>query len=246
MKTLHLCWLALILASPLSAKSLQITIPTASITINYEKPVRLEQVFGDIIENTEKHSPTTYPLSNQLFNLDREAEAQTLKHDVLERLRLLAQNDRTLVSSVGILVEQIKRWDIGYREPLVLDYDQIRIKKEYNPLIFGSYELLIPGRDESLIFEGLLFSPQKVPLLPELKLSDYLLQVNRLSSSHPSYVWVIYPDGEYTRVGYAYWNDEKTSLAPGTHVFLGLNSDNKEHLNLEEQIVRLITMRKSL
>lgn len=246
MKVNQFCWLAVLLSGNLSASSLSLTIPSEQITLNYDAPVRLEQVMTDVVSHTKSHIPFLYPISTQLFNLERESDAQTLKQDVINELSQVANTDTSLKPSVGILIEQIKRWDVGYRENLTLDIDRIRIQPKANPMMAGNYELLLPERNEVVTFGGLLFSPQQTSLLAGQKLSYYLKHVNTLSSAHPSFTWVVYPDGHYKRVGYAYWNDESTSLIPGTYVFLGFNSESEHLLRLEEQIVKLVTMRKSL
>lgn len=246
MKLNQLCWLAILLSGHLSASSLSLTIPSEQITLNYDAPARLEQVMTDVVHHTKSRSPILYPIAIQLFDLERESDAQTLKQRVMKELGQIANADTSLKSSVGILIEQIKRWDVGYRENLTLDIDRIRLQPKANPMIVGRYELLLPKRSKVVTFGGLLFSPQQVSLQAEQKLSDYLKQVNMLSSAHPSYAWVVYPDGHYKRVGYSYWNDESTSLTPGSYVFLGFNSESEHLLRIEEQIVKLVTMRKSL
>ncbi|USD41322.1 capsule biosynthesis GfcC family protein [Vibrio sp. SCSIO 43135] len=241
---------ALCLSSPtLSAETnskLSIQIPSESITLSYPEPVRLEQVFKDTIANSKQSSPLAYPLANQIFDISKEHEAEQLKTGVLKQLNQLVAEEDTFKESAKLLIEQIKRWDVGYREKISLDYDVIRLVPSSNPILAGQYEIIVPNRSNQVIVEGLLFRPGTLEIRSGYTVSDYLAEASLLSSAHRSYVWIIYPDGEFTRSGYAYWNDDQATVAPGSILFLGFNTDSEEMLELERKIVTLISMRKGL
>ena len=112
-------------------------------------------------------------------------------------------------------------------------------------MLQGNLEFISPKRSQVVSFEGLLFSPQKVLFDASLPLSEYFRKLSLLSSANPSYAWIIYPNGHYIRAGYAYWNDQKTQLTPGSAVFIGFNSEDSEIQMLEKRIVQLMTMRRS-
>ncbi|WP_083181287.1 capsule biosynthesis GfcC family protein [Vibrio scophthalmi] len=233
--------------SPSFANALTINIPQEEIKLEYSQPVRLEQVFADVISQSNRNTTalTQYAVGNKLFNIDKQPQSQQLKQQVINELQSLAAENSANQASVDILVEQIKSWNVGYREELTLDLDHIRIQPQANPMLNGHFELVTTTRTPQFSIEGLLTVPQSIELGPDKTLSHYLEPLAQLSSAHPSYAWVVYPDGHYKRVGYAYWNNENTALIPGTVVFLGYNSDSASTLELEERIVKLISMRTS-
>ena len=226
-----------------SADTLKVELPIQGAILQYEEAERLETVLSDAIAHSQTLSPASYPLANQLFNRNKQSAAQQLKSNVLEQLEQ-RKHHRDNDASLDILIEQIKRWAVGYRESLSLDIDKVRIQADHNPLLAGEYELITPQRIEQIQIEGLLFRPQTVAFASSPTLSEALEQTDMLSTASSSYAWVIYPDGHYIKAGYAYWNNENTHLTPGTVVFVGFNSDDSELKRLEENIVKLISMRK--
>ncbi len=226
-----------------SADGLKVKLISQGTILQYEDAQRLETVLSDAIAHSQTLSPASYPLANQLFNRDKQGTAQQLKNDVLEQLEQRKQHtgDET---SMDILIEQVKRWPVGYRESVSLDIDKVRTQAEHNPLLAGAYELITPQREEHIQVEGLLFRPQTLAFASATTLSEALDQSDILSTANNSFAWVIYPDGHHVKTGYAYWNNENTHLTPGTVVFVGFNSDDSELQRLEENIVKLISMRK--
>jgi hypothetical protein len=235
---------SLITASNASAQALKVNLPSTDIALEYAQPQRLDQVFTDVIAQKPSPSPVNFPIANQLFNLEKQEQTEQFKQQVLKKLAALASGSGKQKESIGILIKQIKEWPVGYRESITLDFDEIRLQAKANPMLSGEYEFIIPGRSNTVSFEGLLFSPQQVEFQSDQSLNDYLRKLNLLSSAHPSYAWVIYPDGHYIKAGYAYWNNDNTQLTPGSVVFLGYNSDASEIQNIETDIVKLIRMRK--
>ncbi|UUM30041.1 capsule biosynthesis GfcC family protein [Vibrio japonicus] len=239
---------ALIAVSSVSAyaNELVVEIPSDGITLQYPQSVRLEQVLSDAIQHSKSSDLLSFPLNKQLFDITKENEANQLKTSVLEELSDLSQKKKKLRTSIELVINQIKRWDVGYRVQVSLDYDLIRLALEKNPRLSGKFELLLPSREEAFTVEGLVFSPQKIKLNQASSASEYLSQVNKLSSAHKSEAWIIYSDGHFIRSGYAYWNKEPTQLTPGSVVFFGFDSDDKDIRELEHKIVKLISMRKGL
>ncbi len=234
-----------VIASPSSPKT-TVILPSEQISLEYPSPVRLEQILADTVANSKNASLSGYPIANQLFNIDKYPSARALKNEVIVDLNNLAIQKPHLIHSINLIKEQLKRWDVGHREFLSLDYDLVRIDSSLNPVLVGNFELLIPKRDHTFTVEGVVFRPSQIDIHSPNVLSHYLSSLSLPSSAHKSYVWLIYPDGQIKRSGYAIWNDEKASLAPGTVVFVGFNYDSNDTLQLEEKIATLISMRKSL
>lgn len=185
-----------------------------------------------------------YPLNNMLFNQDKESEVEKRKQTLLQRLSAYTHVHPKSKASIALLEQQINRWDVGYREFINLDYDAIRITPQNNPQLKGNFELITPKRPKTIHIEGLLFVPVTKPFIGGLTVADYLKQTTLLSSANSSNVWVIYPDGHTKKVGYAYWNDEQTILAPGSIIFVGFNRPNAQLLDFESEIVSLLQSRK--
>ncbi len=245
MKFLFYLTLASLPISGASAETLTVQLPNEQIALEYTHPVRLHQVLSDATNNLQSSSLSSYPIANQLFNLKKEPEAHDVKISVLNALSEI-EGTPGLKISTDILIEQIKRWDIGHREFVSLDLDMVRDYADLNPRLLGEYELLIPHRQNRITIEGLVFSPKVVDFSSTNKLSDLLNQVQVLSTGDDSYAWIIYPDGYYKKVGYAYWNNEESNLAPGSVVFIGFDSETPELKELEQKIVKLISMRKKI
>lgn len=225
------------------ASALKVEVLDESYSLEYPEPMRLAHVLTDTVKHSRTHSPFVYPIANQLFNVEKESQAQQIKTEVLKQLALLNTSSSERISA-NILIEQIKRWDIGYREMISLDLDQVRDQPSKNPMLSGHYQLVLPHRNNKIYIEGLLFHPYTQEFDATQKLSDILTDTQIPSSANDSYAWVIYPDGSFIKAGYAYWNDEKTNLTPGSIVFIGFNASKKNLEALEEMIVELISMRK--
>ncbi len=225
------------------AQSLVVSIPDEKIQLEYPQPVRLEKVLADTIDKNPANSPLTYSIANQLFDQNRKQQALALKTSVLQRLSNI---DSSLHNEAQTLSKQIQSWDVGYRLFIPLDYDQTRLMPEFNPMLKGQYELLMPKRDNNVLIEGLISSPKTMPLSTFKSIAELSSQVSRLPNADKSHLWVIYPDGKIIRTGYAYWNKEHIQLAPNSRVFFGFSSESESITSLEKDIITLLSMRKGL
>ena len=237
-------FLTTILSISSVAANVSIELPHDQVNLKYSKPVRLEQVLADVAKHRHQSSPNDYLLNNALFNLDKQRLANNKKQSILNKINSLQKNEPQLRHSLGLLYDQVKSWEVSYREALVLDLDAVLLKPSLNPMLEGQYRLTYPKRTDSISLEGLFFTPHRAVLLPDKTVNNYVNTTLRLSSSNNSYVWIIYPDGNYQKVGYTYWNDEHTPIPPGSSLFLGFNSTSTELQQLEEDIVSLLTWRQ--
>lgn len=235
--------LGLLSSSFAMAAALSVTLPSKKTALNYAHPMRLDQVYTDVINNSHAISPTEYPIANQLFNLDKSHQSEQLKQQVVEQLEVQFGDGKNRTSA-QLLINQIESWEIGYREHVDLDFDLIRTQAGANPMLSGHYEFITVKRSPQIQIEGLVFQPQTLEFKSDMSLSAYINQAKTLSSAHSSYAWVIYPDGHAVRAGYALWNNQDIQLTPNSVIFLGFNSDAEASLALEEKIVKLIAMRK--
>lgn len=254
MKTKNLFFLVLasMFASSTFAAALTVRLSPDNVQLNYEQPVRLEAVLRDSIANSISPSLQSFSLGNQLFNLEKQNQADKLKQDVLTTLNQLEKSsNKTIKQFANHLKAQINTWDVGYREFINLDYDWVRISPADNPMLNGKFELISTKRPKTIELLGMFESSSHVEfdsLSSGLigNTADFVNYSSKLPGAHNSYFWVIYPDGNYQRIGYAYWNYENVSLTPGTALYLGINSNSKEIKQLEQQIIELITMRRGV
>lgn len=230
------------------AYALKVDIPKEYYSLQYPEPARLDTILMDVVTNSKSNQLQVYPLANQLFNLTKDIKAQQLKTEVLDSLKQLHQSyrDDQKKTSIKMLIEQIEQWKVGYREFISLDLDQVRIDPTQNPLLNGEYEFIVQSRSNQIHLTGLLRSPTTITFSPARTLSDVMDRIQTLPSSSNSYAWVVYPDGHYIKAGHAYWNNQNTNLTPGSFVFVGFNSNTPEFEALEENIVKLISMRKEV
>ncbi|NOH63970.1 capsule biosynthesis GfcC family protein [Vibrio sp. RE88] len=227
------------------ASSVKVELPSEQLVIDYTTPVRLERAITDTVLHSENNAPFSYPLNNALFNIDKQRVANNKKQAVLNLIDKLKKQEPTLYESLGILREQVKTWPVGYRENVSLDLDFVRLTPSANPMLSGQYQFEYPDRPTNIHLEGLFFSTTMPEARPDWTVKDYLSTSKVLSSASNSYAWVIYPDGNYKQVGFAYWNDENTPLPPGSSIFLGFNNPSTELSQLEQDIVSLIAWRRN-
>ena len=227
------------------ANTVKLELPSEQLVIDYTAPVRLERAIADTVLHSENNAPFSYPLNNALFNIDKQRVANNKKQAVLNLIDKLKAQESTLYESLGILHEQVKTWPVGYRENVSLDLDFVRLTPSANPMLSGHYQFEYPDRPTNIHLEGLFFSTTMPEARPDWTVKDYLSTSRVLSSASNSYAWVIYPDGNYKQVGFAYWNDENTSIPPGSSIFLGFNNPSTELSQLEQDIVSLIAWRRN-
>lgn len=227
------------------ANTVKLELPSEQLVIDYTAPIRLERAIADTVLHSENNIPFSYPLNNALFNIDKQRVANNKKQAVLNLIDKLKAQESTLYESLGILREQVKIWPVGYRENISLDLDFVRLTPSANPMLSGHYQFEYPDRPTNIHLEGLFFSTTMPEARPDWTVKDYLSTSRVLSSASNSYAWVIYPDGNYKHVGFAYWNDEHTPVPPGSSIFLGFNNPSTELSQLEQDIVSLLAWRRN-
>lgn len=227
------------------ATNTSIELSSENITLEYAKPVRLEQVLTDANKHSVQSYPSAYSLGSALYNLDKQRVANNKRQAVLNQIHNLKSSEPQLRQSLGILHDQIKTWQVSYRESLTLDLDVVRLDPSTNPLLEGQYVFTYSDKSNTIAMQGLFFSPREAKLTPNKTVRSYLENIPRLSSASDSFVWIIYPDGYYQQVGYAYWNDELTPLPSGSILFLGFNNPSDQLKQLEEDIVSLLAWRRN-
>ncbi|WP_076588957.1 capsule biosynthesis GfcC family protein [Vibrio ostreicida] len=241
---LSLLWLTMPLSSSI-AGVVTVELPSEQLIIEYDAPVRLERALNDTNIHSKNQTPFSYAINNALFNLDKQRIANNRKQSVLNQINKLRAEQPDFNESLGILHEQISQWSIGYREKVSLDLDFVRLEPSANPILSGHYEFEYPDRPTTISLEGLFFSTTKPESQPDKTVRDYLSSSKALSDASNSVVWLIYPDGNYKKIGFAYWNDNQTAIPPGSILFLAFNNPSEALLQLEQSIVSLLAWRRN-
>lgn len=214
-----------------------IDLPQAKIQLQTTQPVRLSTV---LIEANSRTSFRPYHEGSKLFNLDRQAEIERIKHESIQSLNaLVAQsgNERLATS----LLNMVKTQHYAFRELISLDLDLIRLDSTQNPLLTGHYQLAMIPRPKTIRIMGAIDEPQVANFSADLTVMDYLQLVTLRHGANKSYAWVITPQGNSIKVGASYWNNEYTSVAPGSIIFVGLEDAlNSEFPHLEPNLITLL------
>ncbi len=221
-----------------------VTVISDGVQLSYDQPVRLDTVVADTIKHVNP-SLQSFPVANQLFNLNKQQQADELKQNTLYELnKLKHSSDKEVRLFAYNVSHQVQNWDVGYREFINLDHDWVRITPKDNPMLSGRFELSSQQKPKSIELIGMFDSPKHIPFNTELKLVDILENQSKHAGANNSFVWLINPDGHYQRYGYAYWNYENAPIIPGSVIYLGVHSSHEKLKQIEQQIIQLISMRR--
>ncbi|ELH4810938.1 capsule biosynthesis GfcC family protein [Vibrio vulnificus] len=226
----------------------QVILLNHGLQLNYPQPVRLEQVLWDAQQQNRQQNDSSnaqalsFHEGFQLFNLNKQAEADTLLQNVRQQLLELAKNEDYRRAS-QLLLTLVEKYQYGYREDINLDIDAVRLKTDLNPALPGHYALKQASRENKVFLLGLI-DPKTVPFSADLDVADYITTSTLNNNGNKSEAWVIAPNGNSRKVGYSYWNNQHMSVLPGSTIFIGFNSSNDELQALESDIVKLLGMIK--
>lgn len=230
-----------------SAAPLVIDYPQLNLSLQYPQAVRLEKALGDaqIQLNKNAYSLQDYVIANRLFNQQKKSQAEQLQRRTVSTLRVLGRG-QTALSPLLDLADQVASWNVGYRERLSLDIDEVRITPASNPMLRGHFSLIAPPRSKTITIAGLIHSPSQTQVKAGNTAADYLNNALLLPGANKSFAWLIYPDGETRQIGYAYWNDERTPVPPGSTLYIGFDAPSAKLQLLEQDIVLLIGWKKDI
>ncbi len=224
-----------------TAVPLKVMLPSEGLSLQFSAPQRLDQVLAEAANHTKTVPVLATPFYNRLFDLQKTEIAVQKKTQAKEQLEYLIKEQRFESKDIRSLLSQLNNLNVGFRVFHTLDYDRVRISLENNPVLEGRFSLETIDVPSTVTIFGVTKKRSELPYDPNKTIADYLDAVTTLLSAHPSYIWVIHPDGVIYRVGYAYWNAVETPVIPGTTLFVGLNSDRDNDLALERLIAALLT-----
>ncbi|MBN8124279.1 capsule biosynthesis GfcC family protein [Vibrio vulnificus] len=226
----------------------QVILLNHGLQLNYPQPVRLEQVLLDAQQQNRQQNDSSnaqalsFHEGFQLFNLNKQAEADALLQNVRQQLLELAKNEDYRRAS-QLLLTLVEKHQYGYREDINLDIDAVRLKTDLNPALPGHYALKQASRENQVFLLGLI-TPKTVPFSADFEVVDYIAGSTLNDNGNKSEAWVISPNGDSSKVGYSYWNNQHVSVQPGSTIFIGFNASNDVLQALESDIVKLLGMIK--
>lgn len=231
--------LPLFLISIQSHASNKLEVLVDNFNLTYDEPTRLQQVLSDSSIYLPKEST---PLTIKLYrngngNLDK------LKEQVIAQLNKSKSINGDL-GNIKTLITMIEELHYQTRILNTLDIDLVRLDIKKNPLLEGKFEIVATKRPTKVSVVGLVTEPIDVLHSPFYEVSDYLQQTKISEGGNNSFAWVIFPDGKVKKSGFAYWNNEHTTVPPGSTIFVGLDDDNENSIKLEQAIITLLISKK--
>ncbi|MGF1862448.1 capsule biosynthesis GfcC family protein [Photobacterium profundum] len=217
------------------------------LQLSYSAPVRLKQVLSDslihlpaFLANDVKTDSRIYWTGAALFK----SFPHSQQHAVVDQLNQLATHWQGNQQRAALnLSQQIEQLTMGERIFTSLDYDNVRLNKQANPLITQSLTLILPTRPEQILVLGALDKPVWIKWQTRLDAETYLKQSKPLSNANNSDAWVIQPDGTVEQHPIAYWNRDHHDIAPGAIVYLGFSSLPDGFETLNKDIINLLRNR---
>lgn len=222
------------------ATELTVHLPQLSKQISYQQPVRLHQVLSDTrLQLQSSHIKAPYWLGSQLIEPEKNGVIELLKITVQERLNFVTQNYPELTKKVDTINAFLNQNTFSFRHFTSLDYDLIRIEPKLNPMLSGSFQLLLAARNRDIQFVGAV-NNSKLHFIENGTLDDYLSQVELPDYSQQDQLYIIQPDGELFTVANGYWSQSQINLAPGAIIFSGIEDLPEGFSQLNKQIAELL------
>jgi len=241
---------------------LSVELPVQGVTLDYSKPVRLEQVLNDANANG---ALGYFPLSAQLFDRNAQQKIDTLKAQVIEQLEQLSLQEPQVKS----VIAQLESFEYQARYFVDLDRNAVISQPEKNPLLLSKdislskgkalesgkanqaqfFDLYLIQRPTELTLVGAVKQAHKLKLIEHGQLDNYLSMLSKgelLEIADKSTAFVIQPDGHINEISYAYWNSEQAYFAPGAILFIAFDSLPSEYSTLNQNIIELLRHKVNL
>lgn len=215
---------------------------TPTTELQYSEPVRLTQVVEEAVKNRRMLNSPIYWLGSSLLDTSNPVD----KHTVIEKLNTLAQSESN-ESSISKSFANNAAWinkNITFKKiNTLLDFDTIRISRPLNPILEGTYQIILPQRPDDILIFGAIEKPLSVKWKPRTSALQYLTNANVIRSAENSYVTVIQPDGHVEKHPIAYWNDNHHDIAPGATIFIGYQALFSNYSDLNNDITSMLINR---
>ncbi|MFT2089351.1 capsule biosynthesis GfcC family protein [Paraglaciecola sp. 2405UD69-4] len=179
-----------------------------------------------------------------LFRLDKGSLEQD-RSLVIEQLNELisSKGDSKIISD---LIIDIKSWRLAPRVFIPIDYDLSRVQPKFNPKFDdGEYLLLLKERPTTISVLGMITNPTAIDYQDNVTVKDYVSKINRTDLSDKSLIYIIQNDGQISKSGIAYWNNNYDQVMPGSQLFIPISESQfiSQISTLNMKIAKLATNR---
>lgn len=227
-----------------ATENTNVTLLNHNVQLQYQGAARLDQVLSDALQQDAlQQQANTFDAGYRLFDTSKQDDVDNLYTDIIQRLKKLSE-DESYSAAAEQLLQQVQSHQYGYRIITSLDIDNVRLDLAQNPKMPGNYLLELAARPSSVYLAGLI-TPKSIAFSSFYDVAGYLNQSALSDEASQSFAWVIAPNGQTTKVGTAYWNNQRSHVIPGSIIFVGFNSSDSELAALEQDIISLLTMVKS-
>ncbi|OAN13527.1 hypothetical protein A3K86_13140 [Photobacterium jeanii] len=192
-----------------------------------------------------KHSLLNSPiywLQAAIFTQPLEQEKQGLLDLISAQQNNFKQADERFLA-LKKLHQFIASSHFARREKLSLDYDQVRIQPNANPLLSGALTLQLPARPHQVFVLGAVKNSGAVTWEERKSADDYLEQAETISASDNNTAIVIQPDGRIESHPVAYWNSRYHAIAPGAIIYLPFTGWFSDFEQVNQMVVELLKER---
>lgn len=148
------------------------------------------------------------------------------------RVHAQAKNDAALAALVERLHAAVERMPVTGRVVAELDPLQ-QMLIDNNDLLEPGDHLLYPLRPEHVRVTGAVAEDCLLQHDPALKMTDYLAQCPRHAAADRNDAYLVQPNGQWQRLGIAYWNEQAANVAVGAIIYLPVASGKLSPETLE-------------
>ncbi|AZL83736.1 hypothetical protein EIJ81_02825 [Aliivibrio salmonicida] len=229
-----------------SDSALSITLVKNSVILSFPQATRLDSA---LLESLNYSNIYAYPLGLILSDDEKKNTVIQQQEKLSQQLSKLGEyspflswTESTYQLNSSLLINQLAQLSFVSRLFIPLDIDEIRIKKENNPLLSGQFSLFVPERPTTITVLGLTLSPkpQTLSYIENGSVKDYLHNVDVSSQANTSQVYVIQPDGVVQIASNNQWQKNTVSIAPGATIFIGFNELPDSLSSIHQDIIQLL------
>lgn len=221
------------------------------VSLTYERAPRLVQAINDGLFNTQLSSNVSKSLEPQsiywlgaaLYDQKTHNLFQQKQQNILSLLKTQYEDiDKpNNIKALKSLSSWIANNQFLERQFIPLDYDVIRLKNEFNPLLDGKYLLTIGGKPQDVLVLGAVVQNGPQTFIVRQSASQYLDNAKPLADSENNFAWLIQPDGNVQKYPIAYWNQQHIDIAPGAIIYLDFQGIRNNERALNQNIIDLLT-----
>ncbi|WP_219702458.1 capsule biosynthesis GfcC D2 domain-containing protein [Marinomonas lutimaris] len=205
------------------------------VTLSYPQEIRLSQVLTDAYAQLD-YQP--YSLGIALIDPNKQRQIDEKKHAILKQLR-----DINTPAS-NYVAKQLSSLHFVYREKIETDLTKVQVTPKYNPMVKGTYQLLLPKRPRHVF---LINADDQnfltLQLTANSNLKDYLAEQFEAYRYTYDNAWIIQANQDVYQATDIQWKGKLYFLSPGSMVFIGLTGLSEKYRDLNADIAHLLALR---